>query len=387
MIITNAVVLTQEKEDSLRFIETEQARIQKIAPVEELPSASGKEIIDAHGGFVGPGLIDTHTHGGFGVDYAEITPEGFSTILESLPKFGTTAVLGTIGSTSFENLVNSINAAKTYLQSVNHPATQFLGFHIEGPFINRDQSGAQDRDYIQNPDLNYIKEIIELADGLIRIVTLAPELPNAMGMIRYLVEEGVVVSIGHSSADPEVVFKAIKLGATRATHLFNCMSPLHHRKIGVVGAVLHNKTISAEMVLDGFHVDPIAAKLAYDLKGPDHIILMTDATHLVGLPEGEYQRPGKDRKVLYADGAVWLVSNGRLAGSVLTMDQAFRNAMAFLDVDPFTASKLASTNPARTIGLDHMGTIDVGKQADFVVFDQNFNLKNTIIKGKMVYEG
>lgn len=387
MIITNGVVLTPDPDDSLRFIEIRNGKIHRIGPADSIPPVSDGDVIDAHGGYIAPGLIDTHTHGGFGVDFAEATAETFPTVLDSLPKFGTTAVLGALGSTSFDNLARAIEAAQAYLHSGAHTGTRFLGYHIEGPFINPEQGGAQAREFIKRPDLDEMCEIIELADGLIRIVTLAPELPGALDMIRYLVGEGITVSIGHSGADPETVFEAVELGATRATHLFNCMSPLHHRKIGVVGAVLYEKSLSAEMVMDGYHVDPIAVKLAYDLKGPDHFILMTDATHLVGLPEGEYQRPGKDRKVIYADGAVRLASNGRLAGSVLTMDQAYRNAMAFLDVGPFTAAKLASTNPAKTIGMEELGSLEVGKAADLVVFDSDFTVKRTMIRGKQVYKG
>lgn len=384
MIIKNCNALTEKACIENAIIEIKGEKISKIVTDATSFREDDEDVINANDYYVVPGFIDSHTHGAFGYDYSDLSFENFETILNRLPRFGTTAVVPTIGSTSIESLYRAISIVKNNIEKINSTGTKFLGFHLEGPFLNPNRKGSQAEQYLRNPDLDILREIVEFSEGLIRLVTIAPELENSFDLINYLVHKGIIVSVGHTEADYNTVINAFNAGAKRVTHLFNCMSSLHHRNPGPTGASLLQDDIYAEIVLDGFHIDPAVANIVYKIKGPEKIVLVTDSTHLVGLPEGEYSRPG-GRPVIYKDGAVRM-HHGILAGSVLTPDIAFSNAIAFLGISPLDAVKMSSTNVARSLGIEDIGVLQAGNRADIVIMDKDFQVEYTIINGIVEYK-
>jgi N-acetylglucosamine-6-phosphate deacetylase len=264
------------------------------------------------------------------------------------------------------------------------PGAQMIGLHLEGPFLNPEKRGAQPAEPIRLPNLTEMKDLIEAGGGCIKLVTLAPELPGADELIRYLISEGVVVSAGHSDAEYQQVIDALRVGVSRVAHLYNGMSPFTHREPGLAGAALEQDGIYAELILDGLHIHPAAARIALRSKGLERIMLVTDATQAAGLGEGVYVRPG-NRKIIVKDGAARLES-GTLAGSILTMDQAVANAKAFLGISLNQAVQLASRNVAESLHLPAKGSLAPGYDADVTLFENDIRIKATFVRGQKVFQ-
>ncbi|HAF61351.1 MAG TPA: N-acetylglucosamine-6-phosphate deacetylase [Anaerolineaceae bacterium] len=349
----------------------------------EVNCPSGTQTVNAQGMVIAPGYIDSHIHGSFGFDFSEATIDQVGKILEKLPSVGVTTVLPTIGSSSEQTTLAALETLQQASEKFTHGA-KIAGVHLEGPYVNASKRGAQPEQFLREPDLSQIQTYLDHFKGFIKMVTLAPELPGSLAMIALLKKQGVVVSLGHSSATFDEAEKAIALGADRMAHFFNAMSPLHHREPGMVGAGLTFSDVSLELVLDGHHIDPRVAELTYRIKGNEKIILVTDATQATGLPEGKYIRPG-NREVWVKDGAVRFAS-GVLAGSVLTMEKAVQNSVSFLDISIAEATQMASTNPAENLHLSDIGSLTPGKQADFVVLDNDYSIQQTYIAGRKVFD-
>jgi N-acetylglucosamine-6-phosphate deacetylase len=262
---------------------------------------------------------------------------------------------------------------------------QILGAHLEGPFISPHYAGALNSTAFLAPAPDVFRRLLLAGEGCLAMMTVAPELPRALSLIGELVEAGVVVSLGHSGASYAQAEAAIKAGARSATHLFNAMAPFHHRAPGLLGAALDLPQVSCELILDGFHVDPVAARLAHRLTGSARMHLVTDAVSAAGLPHGSTALLGETPVRVDADRAV-LADGGALAGSTLTMDVAVANAVRFLGIDLPQAVMLASTNPARLLGLeDRKGAIAPGMDADLTVLDESLRACGTIVAGEWVY--
>lgn len=343
------------------------------------------QIIDAAGRWVSPGMINGQTHGGIGFDYMTASEEEITSVLRWDASNGITGVLPTLATSSLDNLLEMIRRLKNVAEQRPDGAARILGIHQEGPYLSPAKRGAQPADQIRDPDIREMEQVLKVADGLIRIVTLAPERPGGLEMVRWLSEQGVVPSIGHSEATYEETMKAADAGLKRATHLFNGMSGFDHRAPGAVGAVLVRDEIYAELILDGKHIHPAAAKLALRAKGAGRIVLVTDATQAAGLPDGVYIRPG-NRKIIVKDGEARLES-GSLAGSVLTLDRAVANAVRFMDISLPEALSLASRVAAESIGLqDRTGSLAPGKDADVIIVDDNMRVDATLILGRVVFK-
>jgi len=258
-----------------------------------------------------------------------------------------------------------------------------LGVHLEGPYINPEKRGAHDAEYVRLPSLDEIRELLEASNHTIKIVTLAPEVKGSIELITELRKFGIVASVGHSNATYSEVVDAIKHGVTHATHTFNEMGGLHHREPGVVGAVLVQDELTAELISDNIHVHPAAMKLLIRTKGTNKVVLVTDAIQAAGMPDGEYRVGKKD--VIVRNG-VCRVESGELAGSTLTMDGAVRNVMKSVGLPLRTAIKMATINPALAINIDkNKGSLEPGKDADIIIIDKEVNVYVTIVKGKIVH--
>lgn len=336
--------------------------------------------------FLIPGLIDLHIHGSVGFDTMDGTPEALKKISQNLIKTGTTAYLATTMTESPSRIEQALkNIAEFKNLQVQKPelGAEVLGCHLEGPFISADRMGAQNPEFIQKPNIALFKSWQNLAQGSIKLVTLAPEVSGMIEFVDYLVKSGVVVSVGHSDASFVDTKKAIDHGVTHCTHLYNAMSAFHHRKPGVALAVLEDSRVRAELIADGIHVDPAVLNFTVKTKGASHLVLVTDAMRAQCLKDGEYDLGGQ--KVVVNAGAARLAegsSAGALAGSVLTLSQAFSNIQKFAGCGLESAVKMGSENPAKQLNIfDHKGSIEVGKDADLVVINAKAEVQATLCRG------
>ena len=344
----------------------------------------GSQLIDAAGRIVLPGLIDTHVHGSDGDDVMVNGVEGIRRVSRAQLRYGTTAYLPTTIAARHDELLRAIEDTIA-AENNAEPAAEILGLHIEGPYINRAFKGAQPDNGIRDPNLDECHALLQAAAGRIKLMTLAPELPGGLELIRWLVNEGVIASLGHSEADYDTALAAIEAGATHATHLFNAMSGLHHRKPGLASACLNEPGICAEIILDGVHVHPQMARLAARVKGREGLVIITDASAAQGCPDGFYTLGGTQIQVRAP--LCTLMDGVTIASSVLTMNHAVRNAMAFTGLNLLDAVQMASLLPARLCGVeDRKGSLDVGKDADLAVLAPDFSVRLTICAGEVVYK-
>ncbi|MBQ1183834.1 MAG: N-acetylglucosamine-6-phosphate deacetylase [Clostridia bacterium] len=339
------------------------------------------EIIDANGGYIAPGLIDLHIHGYLGKDTCDGEEESIRTISKGLLANGVTGYLPTTMTVDMKVIRKALEVCRSLQEeSKDWDGSVILGCHAEGPFISESKKGAQDSKYILKPDADFVKEYADI----IRIITLAPETDtNDFFAIREICRDtDVVVSMGHTSADYETAIKATQAGVSHTTHLFNAMTALAHRAPGVVGAAL-NSDVSCELIVDTFHVDKCLYDLIWNVK-KEKLCFITDCLPAGGLPYGEYTLGGA--KIIYRD-IVCRLEDGTVAGSVLHLNHGVWNVYKNSNIPLYECVNCASLNPATAIGLqDRKGSIEVGKDADIIITDENFEIKKTIIKGVIKYE-
>jgi N-acetylglucosamine-6-phosphate deacetylase len=331
-----------------------------------------------------PGFVDIHVHGGGGADFMDGSVDAVRTVARTHAQFGTTSLLATTLTASQAEVDSAIRAILEVMRAPGPDEARICGIHLEGPYICKARKGAQPEKFIRLPDIEELRHWQELSDGNLKKITLAPELPGAIELITAVVSMGIKASIGHTNADFDTVEKAISAGANQGTHLFNAMSAMTHRAPGAVGALLENDGVLCELICDGVHVAPEVVKVAVRAKGVDGVVLITDAMSGTSMPDGEYVLGGQ--KVIVQTGAAKFI-DGTLAGSVLTMDRAFFNVSRYASVLVEMASKMASLNAARAIGLERRkGTIEKGKDADFVIIDPiSREVIRTIVMGQTVY--
>ncbi|MBF0493756.1 MAG: N-acetylglucosamine-6-phosphate deacetylase [Candidatus Omnitrophica bacterium] len=332
-----------------------------------------------------PGMIDMHVHGALGADVMDGKEESLERISENLPREGVTAFLATTMTGGSGKILNAVKTVKHFSDRVASRGAAILGIHLEGPFISAKKVGAQDPGEIKAPDISLFNEWQNEAGGLIKIVTLAPEEFGALDFIKELKRQGVIVSAGHTDASFEEAVSGIKSGLSYATHLFNAMSGKDRTTPGAAGALLTDSRVTAELIVDGVHLDPSMVKLALKVKTVDGIILVTDAIKTKGLPDGTYTVGCNE--VCVENGAA-LMKNKRPAGSVLKMNDAVKNMINLTGCGMRDIVKMTSTNQAKLLGIfDKKGSIKVGKDADLVVLDENMEVALTMRGGKIVWSG
>ena len=353
--------------------------IEGVVPSDKIPE--GAEIIDAEGGYVAPGLIDLHIHGYLGCDVCDAKEDSIRRIANGLIANGVTGFLPTTMTVDMKVIRSALEVCRALKEeSKSWCGSAILGVHAEGPFISESKKGAQDPKYILKPDAKFVKEYSDI----IKIITLAPETDTAdFEQIREICRDtGVVVSMGHTSADYETAVRSTEAGVKHATHLFNAMTPLAHRAPGVVGAAL-NTDVSCELIVDTFHVDKCLYDLLFKLKGRK-LCFITDCLPAGGLPYGEYTLGGA--KIIYRD-IVCRLEDGTVAGSVLHLNRGVWNVYSNSNIPLYECVNGASLNPAAVIGVsDRKGSIEVGKDEDIIITDGEFEVKKTIIGGETRYE-
>ncbi len=343
----------------------------------------GCRVVDFGDSVLAPGFIDIHIHGGAGHDVMESNPDALPAMERLLACHGVSSYFPTtvtapvdLTLAALQRLADAIEAADKDQRS-SDPRARPLGIHLEGPFISHVQRGVHPSGNLLPPTLDMFERFWQAARGHIRIMTLAPELEGAQEVIAEAARRGVCVSLGHSDADLNTTRAAVAAGARHATHTFNAMRPLDHRDPGIIGAVLTDSRISADIIADGVHLDPAVVRLFLKAKGPDAAVLITDAIAATGMPDGRYRLGSFEVEV--EDGKCLV--DGKLAGSVLTMDRAVRNAMQFAQLELQQALPLATLNPARVAGLAGRGELKAGAVADFVVLSPSGEVRNTITRG------
>jgi N-acetylglucosamine-6-phosphate deacetylase len=348
----------------------------------ELP-VSGAQVIEAEGLFAAPGFIDLHIHGAAGAMCEQGDPDAIRRISAALPRFGVTGFLATVATLPPEQTQAAVRAIAAVAGS--EPGARILGIHLEGPYLSPLRAGAQAIGAMRAASIEEFEALQELSGGLIRLVTLAPEIDSAFEFIRHLRARGVHVSVGHSDCTTAQMHAAITAGATHVTHLFNAMRGLHHREPGVAGSALVEDDVSVELICDGHHLAPAVVDLAFRCKPDGKVVLVSDAVGALGMPDGDYEMFGIQCTV--ADGAVRLRESGTLAGSCLSLDRAVRNVRRWLPSLPVERIlRAASSSAAAAIGEHRTGDLAEGRDADLVLLDDAFEPVLTIVQGRIAWQ-
>jgi N-acetylglucosamine-6-phosphate deacetylase len=354
---------------------------QRIASIEagKQIAKRGEKWIDAQDLWVIPGMIDIHVHGGDGCDMMDATQEIIHRMGRFLASHGVTAYLPTTISASRQDILAAIENVKSCPQPKD--GAHHLGVHIEGPYLNPTYKGAQPVEQLRHPDPS--EYLAWLDTGIVRLITIAPELEGALTLIEKGVLEGVEFAVGHSGSSYNQILEAADRGLRQATHTFNGMLGLHHRKPGTVGAVLTDKRIYAQVIVDGIHLHPAIVKLLILAKGTSRTILITDAIRAAGLSDGDYDLGGQ---VITVGNGISRTKDGSLAGSMLTMDLALRNVIEYSNLTLHEALPMATSVPAEAMGFaDKKGVLSPNADADVVLLDSTLNVRMTIVAGQLVY--
>jgi N-acetylglucosamine-6-phosphate deacetylase len=358
----------------------EDGLIRSIATRDSAEAPANAPALDFPGATLGPAFFDVHIHGAAGHDIMEATPEALDAMGDFLASRGTANFLATTVTAPLDITLGALDGLANQMVKLSQPGrARALGIHLEGPFLSHEKRGVHPPEHLLAPSAETFDRLIDAAHGHVRLMTLAPELPGAAELAAHATARGVRVSLGHSNATAAETAAAIDSGAVSATHTFNAMRPLDHREPGILGAVLTNDALYAELICDGIHTRPEIVQLWWKSKGAERGILVTDAMSATGMPDGEYQLG--ELSVQVRDGRA--MARGVLAGSVLTLDRALANFVAFTGAPVEQALPLLSLNPAAMTGLSHRaGAISVGKSANIVAIDQQGSLVASIIGGQ-----
>lgn len=383
-VVKNTKIYAEDAVIEKGFIRYSQEKILSIGPMDKFFEEDGEIVVETpRNGSVIPGMIDIHIHGSNGADVMDCSEEGLKEMAKSLVREGTTAFLATTMTQSPDVIKQALRTVADYKGKQDIEEAEILGVHLEGPFINAERAGAQPLEYMVNPDIELFQEFQQASKGLIKIVTVAPEIDNGLEFVKFLKEQNIISSIGHSTATCHQAEASFGAGSQHITHFYNGLNPFHHREASVVGAALLHDEQFVEMIVDGIHIDPKVVALTYKVKGSNRILLVTDSMRAKYLPDGEYELGGQ--RVLVHKGEA-RIETGSLAGSIIRIDEAMRNMMKFTNCDLSDIVKMTSENQARQIQMfDRKGSIAPGKDADLVILDEDHNVMVTICKGNIAY--
>jgi N-acetylglucosamine-6-phosphate deacetylase len=360
----------------------EDGKISGLGKSSELKVPKNCKVYDISGMVVCPGFVDLLNHGGGGYGFADDSEESTEKISKYLLEHGSTHVLASLHAKPEKRLLNDLQRLANYIK--HHPHSNIRGIHMEGPYLNKQLKGAMNENYLWKPSVESWNKIWEASNGLIRIMTIAPELPGAIEVIQAAAKKGVVLSIGHSMATYDEVENAIDNGVAHVTHMFNAMEPFHHRRPGIILESLLRNELKIELIADTLHVHPAVMEFLLKLKGAGGIVLVSDSIRAGGMHEGEYEFA--DQKI-FMKGKKAFLADGTLAGSTLTLNMAVKNMVETAGAKITDAVRMASLNGVKVLNLDHKkGILAVGKDADIVVMNDKFEVQMTFLEGKVVYQ-
>ena len=361
------------------LIVIEDGQIGSISSRDSAELPGGAQVLEFPGATLAPAFLDVHLHGAAGHDVMEATPQALTAISSFLASRGTGCFLPTTVTAPLDATLRALEGLAKLIALPPVPGqARPLGIHLEGPFLSHRKRGVQPAEHLRAPDSATFDKLFEAAEGHVRLMTMAPELPGAVELVAHTTSRGVRVSLGHSNATAAETRAAIDAGAVSATHTFNAMRPLDHREPGILGTVLTTDALYAELICDGIHTAPEMVRLWWRAKGPERAILVTDAMSAAGMPDGEYQLGGFAVQV--AGGRA--MANGVLAGSVLTLDRALANFVAFTGATVEQGLRLLTANPAAMTGLaGQAGRLAPGLPADLVAVDAAGQLVGSVVGG------
>ncbi len=378
LALTQATIYTHLERFSPGALLIQGEKISWVGPQSRFVCPGGTPQVDLKGHLICPGFIDLHVHGAKGFDFSNADQSRLDQILRYHLKHGTTSLVATLMSQPHSATLAAIERLSAY--NSNH-GSALLGIHLEGPYLNPHKAGIHNPAALREPDSGELEEYCRAGGGRLKMITLAPELPGAQEMIRLAGRKNMVAALGHSMAGFEQAQQAVEAGANYATHLFNAMGALHHRNPGLAAYALLDQNVWTEAIADGYHLHPGMLRLIWRLKGL-RMALVTDASPLAGLPDGEYDVPEQGR--LKVNGGQISNSQGILAGSDLSLPCAVANMVQFCGCPVESALEMATLNPARILGLAQTkGSLAAGKDADIVVLDSKWQIKMVIKEGRV----
>lgn len=381
-LITNVKIITPYNILKENSISIKKGKISKIIKDRDIDFIDYKKIINGQGLFLSPGFIDIHNHGNSAFDCMDASEEAIDKIAEYHMANGVTSFLGSIITSSYENMRQAIKNIVDYKNKYNK--AQILGIHLEWPFLNSYNKGAQNEKYIIEPNIEIARDILDISEGKLKMISLAPELEASIELIRFFKKNNVGLAMAHSNASYNQAKLGIEEGVTIATHLYNGMKSFTHREPGIVGASLTDERVYCEIIYDRMHLHDAAVEIALKMKTYEKIILVSDSMRAGGLKDGEYELAGQ--RVYVKDGLPRLKS-GNIAGSTLNLQKAIYNMINYLKTPIDQAVRMASLNPAKALKIDKdIGSIEVGKDADLLLFDENIHIKKVFIKGNLIIE-
>jgi len=384
MVIQAGRAFTPQEEIADAAIVIEDGKIARIGRRDEIQVPAGAREILARDMTVIPGFVDIHVHGAGGHDVMSSTEEALSTVAKTVARHGTTSLVATTVTAPPDETRRCLEDIARYIASPANiamptvPTAEIAGIHLEGPFISATRRGVHPAGAIAKPSIALLDRYLEAGCGTARILTLAPEIPGALELVEHAYARGVIVALGHTDATYEQAHTAIFRGARHAVHVFNAMRPFSHRETGVIGAVLTDDSVTAEIIADGVHVDDPAIRLLLAAKGPELVILVSDGTAATGMRDGSYRLGTFDVTV---SGGVCRNREGKLAGSTLTLDRALQH-MVRLGVPLIEAVRMATLNPARRVGIaERKGVLAAGADADIVFLTPELKVANVYTRG------
>lgn len=379
LLLTNCRLYDAEDEKEKVSILVEDGVIRQIGDVE---AESGFDVLDAEGRIAAPGFIDVHIQGAGGADTLDGTEDALKAISQTCARYGATSFLATT--------VYKVDGDNGHLELAAEctgsdlGGANLLGIHLEGPFIAANKKGMIQPDCICGPSTDVLDNILDITGGKLTMMTVAPELEGGLEIIRRLADLKIVASFAHSEADYEQTLAGITAGISHVTHLFNAMSGVHHRAPGPLVAIFESENVTAQLIADGVHIHPSILKLAFDILGPERVVLITDGMQAMGLPDGQYIYNGIEYES--REGAA-RYKDGTLIGTALGLSELVKRLISFTDCGLDVAVRTVTENPAKVLGLaDRKGSIAIGKDADLVLLNEDLSVQTTIVGGKIVFE-